>query len=392
MVIATADRLQNTREYYFSVKLKEVRSLMDQGHPILNMGIGSPDLPPSPNTIAKMVETVQQSGVHGYQPYKGIAPLRKAIAEWYQKIYQVSLNPDHEILPLMGSKEGITHLSLTFLNPGDEVLIPELGYPSYRAVTEMVGARAIPYPMLEKTWHPNFAKMQDMDLSKVKMMWINYPHMPSGAPASTALFEKLVTFAHDKKILLCHDNPYSLILAREKPISLLSIDGAREVSVEMNSMSKSHNMAGWRVGWMSGSREYLDEVIKIKSNIDSGMFYGIQNAAVEAFKNDDGWHKAQNDIYHTRRQKVYKLLDKLGCTYDTDQVGLFAWAKVPDNLQSVEKLIDHLLYQYHLFISPGFIFGAKGERYIRMSLCNSEAEVDEALNRLAGFKMEEVIA
>ena len=392
MVIATADRLKNTREYYFSVKLKEVRSLIEQGHPVLNMGIGSPDLPPSPNTIAKMVETVQQTNVHGYQPYKGIASLRKAIAEWYQKIYRVTLNPDHEILPLMGSKEGITHLSLTFLNPDDQVLVPELGYPSYRAVSEMVGAKAITYPMLEKTWHPDFAKMQDMDLSKVKMMWVNYPHMPSGAPASNLLFEKLVAFAHEKKLLLCHDNPYSLILAKEKPISLLSVDGAREVSVEMNSMSKSHNMAGWRVGWMSGKREYLDEVIKIKSNIDSGMFYGIQNAAVEAFKNDDEWHRNQNQIYHRRRLKVYQFLDKLGCTYDTDQVGLFAWAKVPDQLESIEKLIDHLLYQYHLFISPGFIFGTKGERYIRMSLCKTEAEVDEALKRIANFKIEEVVS
>ncbi|MFW5761431.1 MAG: pyridoxal phosphate-dependent aminotransferase [Cyclobacteriaceae bacterium] len=390
MVIATADRLNNTREYYFSVKLKEVRGLMDQGHPVINMGIGSPDLPPSPNTIAKMVETVQQPDIHGYQPYKGIAALRKAIASWYHQTYQVNLDPEHEILPLMGSKEGITHLSLTYLNPGDPVLVPELGYPSYRAVSEMVGAKVIPYPMLEKTWHPDFAKMQEMDLSKVKIMWINYPHMPSGAPASKALFEQLVAFAHDKKILLCHDNPYSLILAREKPISLLSIDGAREISVEMNSMSKSHNMAGWRVGWMSGKREYLDEVIKIKSNIDSGMFYGIQNAAVEAFKNDTEWHLKQNEIYNARRVKVYQFLDKLGCNYDKEQVGLFAWAKVPDQLQSVEKLIDHLLYQYHLFISPGFIFGQKGERYIRMSLCNSEAQVEEALIRIRDFKIEEV--
>jgi len=390
MVISTADRLQNTREYYFSVKLKEVRALLEKGNPVLNMGIGSPDLPPSENTIAKMVETVQKQDIHGYQPYKGIAPLREAIADWYQKIYSVTLDPENEILPLMGSKEGITHLSLTFLNPGNQVLVPELGYPSYRAVSEMVGAEVISYPMEFKSWHPDFGKLNDMDLSKVKMMWINYPHMPSGAPASKSLFEKLVAFAHEKKILLCHDNPYSLILAKEQPISMLSIDGAREVSIEMNSMSKSHNMAGWRVGWMSGSKEYLDQVMKIKSNIDSGMFYGIQNAAVEAFKNDHEWHRKQNDIYFARREKIYKFLDKLGCTYDTEQVGLFAWAKVPDSLASVEKLIDHLLYQYHVFISPGFIFGKKGERFIRMSLCNTEEEVEEALTRIENFKIEEV--
>ena len=390
MIINTADRLQNTKEYYFSTKLKEVRGLKEEGKDILNMGIGSPDLPPSKETIDTLIREVRKDDVHGYQPYKGIAELRQAMANWYQKTYHVQLDPDHEILPLIGSKEGITHISLTFLNPGDEVLVPELGYPSYKAVSEMVGARVRYYPLKEDTWEPDFNKLDGEDLGNVKIMWVNYPHMPTGAPANIHLFENIIEFAYNKSILICHDNPYSLILNEGTPISLLSVKGAKEVCLELNSMSKSHNMAGWRIGWLNGDRKYLDEVIKIKSNVDSGMFYPIQKAAAAAFNNTEEFHKQQNDIYRERREIIYQFLDKLKCQYRKDQVGLFVWAKLPDHIQSTEKFIDHLLYQYHLFISPGFVFGSKGDRFIRTSLCNDKDTLLKALKRIENINMKEL--
>ena len=383
MIIRTASRLNDLKEYYFSVKLKEVKALQDAGHEVINLGIGSPDLAPSSQTVQALVDTAQQENTHGYQPYKGTASLRKGMSAWYKKTYNVELDPETEILPLIGSKEGITHISLTFLDPGDEVLIPELGYPTYRSVSEMVGAVVRTYPLREQEgWQPDWQAMEQEDYSKVKLLWINYPHMPTGAPASVALFEQAVAFAQRHKVLLCHDNPYSLILNEDPPISLLSVDGAKEVAIELNSMSKSHNMAGWRLGWLNGARAYIDAVMKVKSNVDSGIFLGLQNAAVKALENPQEWHQEQNKIYKRRRVLAEKIVQALNCTFNPGQTGMFIWAKVPDSLQSVEKLVDHLLYQVHVFLTPGFIFGQKGERYIRISLCTKEEILEKALERI----------
>ena len=383
MIINTAARLKELKEYYFSVKLKEVKALQDAGHKVINLGIGSPDLAPSAQTVQALIDTASQENTHGYQPYKGIVPMRKGMASWYKTTYGVTLDPETEILPLMGSKEGITHISLAFLDPGDEVLIPELGYPSYKSVSEMVGALVRTYPLLEnRDWQPDWEAMEKEDYSKVKIMWINYPHMPTGAPARQETFEKAVAFAKKHQILLCHDNPYSLILNESQPISLLSVKGAKEVCLEMNSMSKSHNMAGWRVGWVSGAQDYIDAILKVKSNVDSGMFQGIQQAAVKALENPREWHDAQNKIYKKRRKIAEQIVHALKCSFNPGQVGMFIWAKVPDTLKSVEVLVDHLLYQQHVFLTPGFIFGKKGERYIRISLCTQENQLEEALKRV----------
>jgi len=382
MIINTADRLKNIREYYFSIKLQEVRKLASQGFDVINMGIGSPDLPPSQSTIDALCESASRPGVHGYQPYRGIAPLRAAMAAWYKRVYGVSLNPETEVLPLMGSKEGITHISLAFLNPGDEALIPELGYPTYAAVTQMVGATPRYYPLKEGSWHPDFEKMEKEDYSKAKIMWVNYPHMPTGASSSKQLFESIVEFALKRRLLACHDNPYSLILNDKPPISLLSVDRAKECCIELNSMSKSHNMAGWRIGWINGSKEYLDEILKVKSNFDSGMFYGLQMAAVKAFENDDEWHAGQNRIYAERKKAAMEFVDLLQCACDENQTGMFVWAKLPGHVRSVEKFVDYMLYEKHLFITPGFIFGEAGRRYIRISLCNPAERILNAVERI----------
>jgi LL-diaminopimelate aminotransferase len=388
MIIETAKRLKHLKEYYFSVKLKEVKALQDAGNDVINLGIGSPDLFPSDDTIDTLTTSARRKGSHGYQPYKGIAPLRKSIAGWYQQTYGVSLDPETEILPLMGSKEGITHISLTFLDEGDEVLIPELGYPSYRSVSEMVGAQVRVYPLLEeKNYEPDWYYLENEDFSKVKLMWVNYPHMPTGAPASRELFEKLVDFGRRHRILICHDNPYSLVLNDKPPVSLLSVEGSREVCLELNSMSKSHNMAGWRIGWVSGAREYIDAILKVKSNVDSGMFLPVQEAAVTALQNSDEWHQERNAIYRKRRAFVYQILDRLGCVYRRDQQGMFIWAKVPVQLRSVEKLVDYLLYEYHVFITPGFIFGEKGKRFIRISLCTPEERLQQVVERLQNIQI-----
>jgi LL-diaminopimelate aminotransferase len=388
MIITGATRLQHMTEYYFSVKLKEVRALAESGKDVINLGIGSPDLFPSDSTVQTLIASAGKPGSHGYQPYKGIAPLRKGISTWYAHTYGVTLDPETEILPLIGSKEGITHISLAFLDPGDEVLVPELGYPSYRAVSEMVGAKVQVYPLREdRNYEPDWQFLEKGDFSRVKLMWVNYPHMPTGAPANRQLFEKLVAFAREKKILLCHDNPYSLVLNKQKPISLLSVEGSKEVCVELNSMSKSHNMAGWRVGWVSGAKDYIDAILKIKSNVDSGMFLPVQEAAVTALQNPESWHAERNSIYAQRRDYVYQILDLLGCTYRTDQEGLFIWAKVPDSVPSVEKLVDQLLYEYHVFITPGFVFGQKGDRFIRLSLCTPENRLKEVVQRFQHIRL-----
>jgi len=391
MIIDRADRLNTTKEYYFSVKLQEVRDLMAKGHDIINIAIGNPDMPPSQETIDELSLQANNPDHHGYQNYRSIPELRTAISHWVKKIYKIDLNPNDEILPLIGSKEGITHISLAFLNPGDQVLVPELGYLAYGAVADMIGAKTMQYPMIEsENWKPDIQALKDQDLSKVKIMWINYPHMPTGAPANKEIFEEIVEFAQRHRILIAHDNPYSLILNEKPPISLLSIDGASEVAVELNSMSKSHNMAGWRIGWVSGAKNYIDAILQIKSNVDSGMFKPIQLAAVKAFDNPDTWHQSRNDEYRQRRKLVYEILDKLGCTYTKDQEGMFIWARVHPNIGSSEKLSDYLLYQKHIFVTPGFVFGEKGKNYVRASLCVKQKVLEKVLERLESFDISEV--
>ncbi|GAB3807729.1 aminotransferase class I/II-fold pyridoxal phosphate-dependent enzyme [Spirosoma humi] len=388
MIIPLAHRADQTQEYYFSVKLAEVRRLQAAGHDVINLGIGNPDLMPSPNTIDALIQSAQQPTAHGYQPYKGTPAFRQAIAAFYGHTYGVTLDPDTEILPLIGSKEGITHISLTFLNDGDGVLVPELGYPAYRAVSTMVGGAVREYPLMETNgWQPDWDILEAIiantdPLHPVKIMWMNYPHMPTGAPATRALFERAVRFAHDHKLLLCHDNPYSLILNKKPPISLLSIDGAKEVAVELNSLSKSHNMAGWRIGWMAGAKPYVDSVLSIKSNVDSGQFKPLLDAATEALANSDDWHRERNAVYQGRLDAIHALLDALDCSYSTDQEGLFIWAKLPDSVPSAEALVDDLLLTKHVFIAPGFIFGPKGNRYVRVSLCLPKERIEEATARL----------
>ncbi|MFC5407920.1 pyridoxal phosphate-dependent aminotransferase [Larkinella bovis] len=384
MIIPVAHRAGQTQEYYFSVKLAEVRKLLAAGHDVINMGIGNPDMMPSDNTIQTLFQSAQQASAHGYQPYKGTPGLRTAIARYYDHTYQVSLDPETEILPLMGSKEGITHLSLTFLNEGDEVLVPELGYPAYRAVSKMIGATVNEYPLLEtQGWQPDWEAMEGLVSDRTKIIWLNYPHMPTGAPATRKLFEKAVRFAHDHRILLCHDNPYSLILNKKPPISLLAIDGAREVAIELNSLSKSHNMAGWRVGWMAAAKPYVDAVLSIKSNVDSGMFKPVMDAAAEALTNSDRWHRERNAVYEGRLEAAMAFLDALDCTYADDQEGMFFWAKLPESVPSADALVDDLLYNKHIFIAPGFIFGPKGNRYIRLSLCMPKERILEAVQRIS---------
>ena len=384
MIIPLAHRANQTQEYYFSVKLAEVRQLIAAGHDVINIGIGNPDMMPSANTLDALMASAQQPSAHGYQSYKGTPGLRQAIAAFYSHSYGVTLNVDTEILPLIGSKEGITHLSMTFLNPGDGVLVPELGYPAYRAVSQMVGANVQEYPMLEhEGWQPDWSAMADLLTDTTKIIWLNYPNMPTGAPATQQLFERAVRFAHDHQLLLCHDNPYSLILNKRLPISILSIDGAKDVAVELNSLSKSHNMAGWRIGWLAAAKPYIDAVLAIKSNVDSGQFRPLMDAAAEALANSDDWHRDRNTVYEGRLAAVHALLDVLGCTYSTDQEGLFIWAKLPDSVPSADDLVNTLLREKHVFIAPGFIFGPKGERYVRVSLCVARERIEEAVKRIS---------
>jgi LL-diaminopimelate aminotransferase len=386
MIINTADRLHTTKEYYFSTKLQEVRQLMAAGKDIINIAIGNPDRMPSVETIEALSEAAHEKDVHGYQPYRGIPELRKGLSDWMQEVYHVTLDSEEEILPMIGSKEGITHISLAFLNPGDKVLVPELGYPAYRAVSEMVGAEALTYPLIHDQWTPDFEAMDKLNLSGVKIMWVNYPHMPTGAPPNRALFEKLVGFARRHKILLCHDNPYSLILNDGDPLSLLAIPGAKEVAVELNSLSKSHNMAGWRIGWLAGSKPYIDAALKIKSNVDSGTFKPMQLAAVVALKNPAQWHIERNDLYRDRKKVVCQILDYLQCTYSDVQTGMFVWARLPEHGPDAEAMVEKLLHDYQIFLAPGFIFGEKGRRYIRISLCVPEETLAIALDRLENFR------
>jgi aspartate/methionine/tyrosine aminotransferase len=380
-MITTAKRLDTVEEYYFSSKLREVRQLQSEGKSIINMGIGSPDLSPSKAVIEAVAAAIQDENGHGYQSYQGLPELRKGMADFYQNQFGVELNPNNEILPLMGSKEGIMHISLAFLNEGDHVLIPNPGYPTYTSVTNLVGAVPVYYDLKEASaWEPDFEALEKLDLSKVKIMWLGYPHMPTGARGSLALFEKLVAFAKKHNILLVNDNPYSFVL-NDNPMSLLQVEGAKEVALELNSLSKTFNMAGWRVGMVLGNPEIIDAVLKVKSNMDSGMFYGIQKGAIAALNCDESWFEDQNKIYRRRRELTEKLAEKLGCKVYKEGVGLFVWAKLPEGIESAEKFIDEILYEKHIFITPGTIFGSNGEGYIRFSLCVKEEKVQEAIDR-----------
>jgi LL-diaminopimelate aminotransferase len=380
-MITTAKRLDTVEEYYFSSKLREVRQLQSEGKSIINMGIGSPDLSPSKAVIEAVAAAIQDENGHGYQSYQGLPELRKGMADFYQNQFGVELNPNNEILPLMGSKEGIMHISLAFLNEGDHVLIPNPGYPTYTSVTNLVGAVPVYYDLKEaNAWEPDFDALEKLDLSKVKIMWLGYPHMPTGARGSLALFEKLVAFAKKHNILLVNDNPYSFVL-NNNPMSLLQIKGAKEVALELNSLSKTFNMAGWRVGMVLGNPEIIDAVLKVKSNMDSGMYYGIQKGAIAALNCDKSWFEDQNKIYRRRRELTEKLAEKLGCEVYKEGVGLFVWAKLPEGIESAEKFIDEILYEKHIFITPGTIFGSNGEGYIRFSLCVKEEKVQEAIDR-----------
>jgi LL-diaminopimelate aminotransferase len=382
MKVKPADRTSNVQEYYFSQKLAQIDKMRREGADIINLGIGSPDQAPSENTIASLISAANKPTSHGYQSYSGIPALRKAFADWYMKYFHVDLNPDSEILPLMGSKEGIMHISMAFVNPGDEVLIPDPGYPTYSSVANLVGGIVRKYSLDEKSgWLPDLKTLEMGDMSRVKLMWVNYPHMPTGTKGSRILFEKLVSFSQKHRVLLCNDNPYSFILNKEYH-SLLEVDGAKETSLELNSLSKSQNMAGWRIGMVAGHSEYIREILKVKSNMDSGMFLPLQIAAVEALNNPESWYETVNAVYMRRREIVEDIMDILNCSYDTSQVGLFVWGRVPDNIPNCETYIEEILNKSHVFITPGFIFGENGERYIRISLCASEQRLMEAKERI----------
>ena len=380
-MITTANRLHTVEEYYFSKKLREVRALIAEGRPIINMGIGSPDLAPSEEVIDSFQKSVRDAGAHQYQSYQGLPELRQTIAEFYKAKFGVQANPDGEILPLMGSKEGIMHISMAFLNMGDEVLIPNPGYPTYTAVTKLVGGVPRFYELSEeKDWFPDLQSLESQDLSGVKLMWVSYPHMPTGATADAGQLKKLVDFADRNGILLINDNPYSFVLSKN-PVSLLAVEGAKEVALELNSLSKTFNMAGWRVGMVLGNQRHIEAILKVKSNMDSGMFYGIQKGAIVALRSGKEWFEELDSIYESRRQLMYALADKLGCTYDRQAVGMFVWAKLPAGSPSSESFIDEVLYNKDIFIAPGTVFGDRGEGYIRFSLCVQKQKIEEAITR-----------
>ena len=380
-MIRTADRLHTVEEYYFSIKLREVRGLIAEGRPIINMGIGSPDLAPSEMVINTVKDAITDAGAHQYQSYQGLLELRQAIADFYKSKFDVIADPINEILPLMGSKEGIMHISMAFLNPGDEVLIPNPGYPTYTSVTKLVGGTPKQYNLKgEDGWFPDLNALQEQDLSKVKLMWVSYPHMPTGAIVTKEQLQQLVNFAKKNAILLVNDNPYSFVLS-DNPISLLGIDGAKEVALELNSLSKTFNMAGWRVGMVLGGAAHINAILKVKSNMDSGMFYGIQKGAIAALKSGKEWFETLDKVYGSRRKLMFTLADKLNCSYNPNAVGMFVWAKLPNGITSSEKFIDEILYDKNIFIAPGTIFGSNGEGYIRFSLCVTEDKVKEAINR-----------
>ncbi|MCM4159894.1 aminotransferase class I/II-fold pyridoxal phosphate-dependent enzyme [Antarcticibacterium flavum] len=380
-MIQQANRLDHVQEYYFSTKLQEVRNLSASGKDIINLGIGSPDLPPPKEVLDGLNFALTNPAAHQYQPYKGTVDFRNAIKEFYKTHYRVDLDAETEILPLMGSKEGITHISMAFLNEGDEVLIPNPGYPTYTSVTKLVGAKAVYYDLNEEeNWSPNLQELAKRDLSKVKLMWVNYPHMPTGASATDKIFKDLVTFAKEHNILIINDNPYSFIL-NDHPKSILESEDAREVVLELNSLSKSFNMAGWRIGMLCGSAKNLNTVLKVKTNMDSGMFYPLQAGAAAALRLPVDWFNAQNEIYTSRKEKILQLADVLECKPAKEQTGLFVWARVPKGDTS-EGFVNRLLYEQSIFTAPGFIFGSQGEGYVRFSLCATDENINRAIKRI----------
>lgn len=381
MSIQPAYRVSGTREYYFSIKLREIREMSETGLPVVNLGIGNPDLAPPQTALDRLRDALTETGVHGYQPYRGLPVLRQAFGEWYRRVYQVSLDPDSELIPLIGSKEGIFYISMAFLNPGDRVLVPDVGYPAYKSVTEMVGAEALMYEISERTgWVPDFSRLEKQDLTGVKLMWVNYPNMPSGKPGSTELFKQLVAFGKKRNILICHDNPYSLILA-DRGLSILAIPGAREIAVELNSVSKAYNMAGWRVGVLAGARKYLDPVFVVQSNVESGMPAPVQMSVAEALNQPDDWFDNLNRIYRKRKEFIMEMFDILGCRYDPGSLGLFLWGKVPDGYDGY-RFSDKILHDARVFLAPGGIFGQNGSNFVRASLCADEPLLKEAVHRI----------
>lgn len=385
--IVPAKRVDEIQEYYFSRKLKEVAKLNSEGADIISLGVGGPDRPPHETVIETLVEAARRNDTHSYQPYVGLPELRKAMADWYKRWYNVELNPATEIQPLIGSKEGILHISLAFLNPGDGVLVPNPGYPTYTSVSRLAQATLYPYDLKEENgWMPDFDALEQLPLDKIKLMWINYPHMPTGTPASMELFEKVVAFGKKHNIVIVNDNPYSFIL-NDQPLSLLQVEGAKDIAIEMNSMSKSHNMAGWRMGMVASNPTFINWILKVKSNIDSGQFKPMMLAAIKGYEANAQWYSEVNDVYARRRKVAEKIMDALGCTFDPKQKGLFLWGKIPEKYRSSEEIADKVLYEGRVFLTPGFIFGSNGDRYIRISLCATEDKMNTALERVKSINL-----
>lgn len=383
MIIEAAKKLENINEYYFSMKLKEIAELRAAGKPVINLGIGNPDLPPSGQTIEALKASADNPKNHGYQSYIGIPALRKAMSDFYREVYGVALDPVNEILPLLGSKEGISHISHAFLNPGDKVLVPNPGYPTYTSATYLAGAEPVFYDLdAENGWSPDLAGVPENVRHEAKLLWINYPNMPTGARGSLEAFEKLIEFARQYKILIVNDNPYSLVLNEGNPVSILQAEGAKDVCIELNSLSKSHNLAGARVGMACGDKDYVSTILKVKSNVDSGMYLPLQEAAAAAFQNSEEWHVERNNVYRARRKYAWQIMDALGCAYEKDQVGMFIWGKIPDFYSNVEELTEKILHEADVFITPGFIFGSGGARYIRISLCSPESDLKKSFERI----------
>ena len=384
--IQPADRLANVSEYYFSRKLKEVAQMNAEGKNVISLGIGSPDMPPSEETVNVLCEQAKRPDAHGYQPTVGIPELGKAMADWYKRWYHVELDPATEIQPLIGSKEGILHVTLALVNPGDQVLVPNPGYPTYSSVSRLAEAEIFTYDLDENNhWQPDFKQLESLPLDRIKLMWVNYPNMPTGAKASMELFTKLVNFGKRHNIIIVNDNPYSFIL-NDNPMSILAVPGSKDICIEMNSLSKSHNMSGWRIGMLASNPQFIEWILKVKSNIDSGMFRPLQMAATKALSCGQEWYDQLNEVYRNQRDIAEKIMKALGRSYDPSQAGLFVWGKIPDSATDAESLADEILYNAHVFITPGFIFGSRGNRYIRISLCAPEKKMQEALHRIEKIK------
>lgn len=382
-MITEANRLNFIKEYYFSRKLAEIADMRSEGHDVLNLGIGNPDQPPSSPTIKRLVETASREDMHGYQSYKGLPELRQAIAGFYQSTYDVTMDAHSEVLPLIGSKEGLNHICQAFINPGDLALVPNPGYPTYTSAVLLAGGQPISYALNPRqNWEPDWEQLKPSLLQKIKVWFINYPNMPTGSAGNREMLDRFVELAKRYDILLINDNPYSMILNRNKPLSVHQSSSSRDIALELNSLSKSHNMAGWRIGMLTGRKEYLESVLKVKSNIDSGMFRPLQEAAIVALNNSEAWHEARNDVYAHRRELAGHILGALGCTWSEEQVGMFVWARIDKGYKSAEALSEKVLQQCHVFITPGFIFGDQGKRYVRISLCSKEPILREALERI----------